>query len=249
MENAATTDTPPASAGSLIEITHPVRGDALTPLERELWRFRMVALEAQAILQGIYSITQEQYDTMPSGIMFTLHNHGHVVTAKFLEVWADFGRLAKDEARVVDTRRAVTPLVDRIRVWPGLEQYRNTIIAHPYTTKDGRLVGPWQQLEAQRAPTYHAEGVLLLDCVTHAVAAILAVFYEEYRALGPTFRSAREAAFTVEAGPGIDHGTKIRPTILPLLEQVDAAITALGVAKANPVFAEFRAEVAPNRPS
>lgn len=156
------------------------------------------------------------------------------------EVSHDFGTLVPTQPRVLEVRRAVTPFARRIEVWKGLRTFRNTALAHPYTTLDGRLVGPWYLMEEHRAPTYHAEVILLLQCVMYAVAGTLAAFLEEYKALGPCFRSGKRVP---DGGPGIQDGTDIDSVIHPLLRQVDASLQAIGVPANSPVFAEFRAEL------
>ncbi len=220
-------------------VTHPIRGDELSPLEKQLWRLRMVALESQVMLRGYFSVPNVA-EVIPDGLLFSLANHGLIIVAKFLEVWHDFGTLVPSNGRVLEVRRAVTPLVKRIEVWSGLRTFRNTALAHPYTTIDGRLVGPWFLMNEHRAPTYHAEIILLLQCVMYAVAGTLAVFYQEYKDLGPSFRSGTPVP---DPGPGIRDGADIDATLRPLLQEVDARLTAMGVPAKNPVFAEFRAEL------
>jgi hypothetical protein len=221
----------------LPDVVHPIRGGALSPLERELWRLRMVALESQVMLRGYFSVPNVA-ESIPDGLLFSLANHALIIVAKFLEVWHDFGTLVPNQPRVLDVRRAVTPFVKRIEIWKGLRTFRNTALAHPYTTLDGRLVGPWYLMEEHRAPTYHAEVILLLQCVMYAVAGTLAGFSEEYKALGPSFRSAEPVP---DGGPGIQVGVDIDGVIHPLLRQVEASLQAIGVPPSSPVFAEFRA--------
>lgn len=199
----------------------------------------MVTLEAQVMLRGYFSVP-DAAAAIPKGLMFSLANHALVIVSKFFEVWDDLGSLASTNQSVVDVRRAVSPLIKRIQVWKGLDAFRNTTLAHPYTTKEGRLVGPWYLMSAHKVPTYHAEIILLLQCTMFAVAGTLAAFYEEYRALGPSFRSETPVP---DKGPGIQLGTDIDPTLRPLLEEVDAALRGLGVPSKNPVFAEFRREL------
>jgi hypothetical protein len=224
------------------EVVHPTRRDALTPLERELWRLRMVALEAQVMLRGYNSVT-DVATAVPDGLLFSLANHALLIVAKFLEVWSDFGRLAKLDERVINARKAVAPLVRRVNVWTGLEDFRNTTLAHPYTDRSGRLVGPWFLMETHRVPTYHAEILVLLNCLMFAVAGTLAAFFDEYRALGPSFRSGRPIP---DSGPGIELGTEIDSSVKSLLVDVDQSLQRLGVPAKNPVFAEFRNSIQPS---
>lgn len=223
------------------EVLHPARGDSLTPLERQLWRLRMVALEIQVMLRGFFSV-EDVAKQIPDGLLFALSNHGLILITKFLEVWSDFGALSPRESRVVEVRRAVSPLVRRIQIWQGLESFRSMTIAHAYQMKNGRLVGPWHLLHTHQAPTYHAEVILLLQCAMHAVAGVLATFIDEYRALGPSFRSGLPS---LDEGPGIRFGTEIQPSLRALLRDVDGKLTALGVPASNPVYAEFREELKP----
>jgi hypothetical protein len=223
------------------EIVHPVRHNALTPLERHLWRMRMVVLEVQVMLRGYYS-AGDVAATVPDGLLFSLTNHGLILISKFLEVWDDLGSAAKSVPKAVDVRRAVSPLVDRILVWRGISRFRNTALAHAYETKDGRLVGPWHLMHTHQVPTYHAEVLLLLHCVMTATAGVLAAFLEEYKALSPTFQSSTP---TPDEGRGIRLGTAIAPALRGLAAEVDRRLTTMGVSPSNPVYAEFREELIP----
>jgi hypothetical protein len=218
------------------DVVHPIRGGPLTPIERELWRLRMLALEVQQMLRGFNSLNNVAAE-LPDGLIFSLMNYGLVLIAKFFEIWDDFGRLAKTDPRIVTARRVASPLVDRLQVWPGLETFRNTVLAHPYSTKDGRLVGPWYLLQQHRAPTYHAETFLLLNCVNLAVAAVLAVFTEEYAALKSSFGSI---GADPQAGPGIFEGKDIGPETKRLAMEVNERLRAEGIPLINDVFSEFR---------
>lgn len=219
------------------EVRHPLRGDGLTPLERQLWRLRMVAVEVQAMLRG-YNSVDDVAKRIPDALLFPLTNYGLVLVAKFLEVWDDFGSLAKSETKVVAARRAVGPLTKRIDVWKGFDDFRNTALVHAYLTKSGKLVGPWYLLAKHRVPTYHAEVILLLHCVNFAVAGVLAAFQSEYKALGPALRSNFPEP---DSGPGISLGTDISPALKAILPEVDKRLQNIGVPASNPVFAEFRA--------
>lgn len=218
------------------EVLHPVRGDALSPLERQLWRLRMVAVEVQVMLRGFNSV-DDVAKSIPDALLFPLANHGLVLVAKFLEVWDDLGSLAKTNPKVLQTRRAVSPLTKRIAVWKGFDDFRNTALVHAYLTKTGKLVGPWYLLANHRVPTYHAEVVLLLHCVNYAVAGVLAAFQSEYQALGPSLKASLPVP---DAGPGISLGTEIMPALRTVLRDVDNRLQKMGVPAANPVFAEFR---------
>lgn len=199
----------------------------------------MVAVEMQVMLRGFFSV-KDVAESIPDGLIFSLSNHAIILLTKFLDVWNDLGALAASEPRVVEVRRAVAPLVQRIEVWRGIELFRNTALAHAYEMKDGRLVGPWYLFQTHQAPTYHAEILLLLQCAMHAIAGLLAAFIDEYKGLGPSFRSDIP---TPDEGPGIRYGTDITPSLKALLREVDTKLTALGVPQANPVYAEFRRAV------
>src|SRR5437899_12012434 len=133
---------------------HPTEARDLSALEIILWRFRMVALENEIMLRGYREVEDVARD-IPEDLLFSLANHGEILICKFLEVWRDFGGLARAVPRVVAVRRAVHPLIERIEVWPGLTAFRHTTLAHAYLDKAGQPVGPWDALHEHRAPTYH----------------------------------------------------------------------------------------------
>ena len=217
------------------EVLHPVRGDSLSPVEHQLWRFRMVAVEVQSLIRGWYSF--DDVAGIPDALFFPLTNQGLLLIAKFHEVWRSFGHLAKFDSNVVRVRKAVSPLSRRIDVWDGLTEFRNTALAHPYETKGKKLVGPWYLMTQHRVPTYHAEVILLLHCVNLIVAAVLATFATEYAALGPSLRTELPVP---EAGPGIKSGDQIHPALNELTERVIAAMNAEGIPIDSAVYEEFR---------
>ena len=200
----------------------------------------MVAIEVQAMLRGYYSV-DDVAKVIPDPLMFSLTNHGIILISKFVEVWDDFGTVASQDSRVIPARQAVDPFVKRILVWKGLVALRNSALAHAYETKDGRPVGPWYLLSTHAAPSYHAEVILLLHLVNLTAAAILAIFYNEYRALGPILRPDLP---NPSSGPGISKGDQIQPIQRQLTAEVDARLKAIGV-ESNPVFAEFRGATHP----
>jgi hypothetical protein len=196
----------------------------------------MVANEAHVMLRGFH-LTGDVAKIINDDLLFSLCNHAIIIVCKFLEVWNDFGSLARENSRALQLRRAVLPVIDRITIWDGLTQYRNTALAHPYLTRDKQLVGPWQLLNEHRAPTYHAECILLLFCVHLAVLATLCAFPEEYQGLKPILGSNLPDP---AAGPGIISGRDIQAELRRLAQLVDPKLNEMGAAVAGPIAAEFR---------
>jgi hypothetical protein len=210
-------------------------GEEFSEMQRFLWRFRMVASEAHVMLRG-FDQTGDVAKNVNEDLLFSLCNHALIIVCKFLEVWDEFGSLAKDSERTRNLRSAIQCYVDRIRIWKGLEQFRNTALAHPYLTKDKKLIGPWELIANEKAPSYHAESVLLLQIVSFAVLCILSGYPEEYREIKPTL--AAPAPLTT-AGPGITRGTEINPVLSHLAGIAETKMTALGVTIPDDIAAEF----------
>lgn len=200
-----------------MEPLHPLTHKPLTPLERFLWRFRMAAHEAQVMWRG-FNAYPDAAKVINDDLLFSLTNQALLIVCKFLEIWDEFGSLSKVDQRVVPVRRALQPIIDRIRVWKGLEVYRNTILAHPYTTKSGALLPPWELPRTGQAPSFHAEHILLLQLVVFAVLGILRVFEEEFRPIDSLCGPSGPAP---GPGPGISKGTEIDPTLRPIVERID----------------------------
>jgi hypothetical protein len=225
-----------------MEPKHPTRGGTLTPLERFLWRFRMAAHEAQVMWRG-FNAYPDAATAINEDLLFGLTNQALIIVSKFLEIWNEFGKLAKEESRVVPARRAIQPIVDRIYLWKGLDKYRNTTLAHPYTTKSGDLLPPWELLRTGQAPSFHAEIMLLLQLVVFAVASILAVFEAEYRLLDPLTGPSGSPA---GPGDGIAKGTEIAGVLGPLLTRVDEQLQKeCGVVLKGDLLRMFRAAIRP----
>jgi hypothetical protein len=224
-------------------LTHPEHGRPLNELERLLWRFRMVAHEAQAMVRGLNAY-DDASTAINTSLWFTLSNHALIIVSKFLEVWQDSGSLAKTEPRIVGVRRALTPLIDRIEIWEGIRELRNTALAHAYLDKSGNLVTPWHPITAGRAPTYHAEIVLLLHLVHIAVLCVLSVFEKEYIAIDSLAGPGKVEQPT--PGPGIQFGTEIKPVMTELAKQIGPSVEReCGVIVAGKFAEAFHAALRP----
>ena len=220
---------------------HPFDNREMTPLENTLWRMRMVAHEVHEILRG-FEATGDVAKALNSHLLFTISNHALLLCAKFLETWDDLGALAKGDGRIIVARKAVQPLIDRLLVWEGLRDYRNTIIAHSYLDKKDNLIGPWDLIEQRKVPTYHAEVAALLHVVILATAGILMVFSKEYLPITPALAQGRGDP---EPGPGISLGTDVDGVIRPLAEAVGKNLEEAGVKFVPFIANEFRISDAP----
>lgn len=223
---------------------HPSRGRELTKLEVALWRFRMVALENEIMLRGYRDVPDVARD-IGENLLFSLMNHALILICKFLEVWDDFGSLARVDSRIVPARRAVQPLIDRIEVWPGIRAFRNTALAHAYLDRLGNPEGPWPLLCSHQAPTYHAEVLLLQHCVQVAITAVLACFEGEYREILPLLGPGDRP--DPSPGPGIRLGTEIQPALRPLAADVDRRLSEIGVVVRGALAAELARALDPRR--
>ena len=223
-----------------MEPTHPIEHRQLTDLERTLWRFRMVSHEAGVMLHGFRRYTNV-VEAINDDLLFSLTHQALIIITKFLEVWDDFGSLAIKETRVVPTRKALTPFLDRILIWKGLDQFRNTALAHAYLTNDGKLMPPWELLKEGKAPTYVAEVILLLHLVHWAVRDILCVFEKEYLQIDslagpPTGQPSHE--------PGIEKGDEIDGELRKITGTVAADLkNTLGVTASGPIAHAFSKEI------
>ncbi len=215
---------------------HPTAARDLTPLEIILWRFRFVARENETMLRGYREVEDVARD-IPDNLLFSLANHGLILICKFLEVWHDFGGVAGAVPRVVNVRKAVHPLIERIEVWPGLTSFRNTMLAHAYLDKTGRPVGPWPALYDHKAPTYHAEVLLLQHALHMAIAAVLACFEAEYQSIRPLIGPEKRP--DPSPGPGVQLGSEIQPALKALALEVDRRLASIGVVIKGPLAKEF----------
>ena len=230
--------TPGQMTDPATEPLHPTTGQKLNALERQLWRFRMVGHEASRMWRGLRTAPPD-----PGGInddlMFALSNHALVIVCKFLEIWDDLGSLAQGVPRVIPTRRAVQPLVDRLQIWKGLDEFRNTTLAHAYQTKRGTLLPPWTLLRAGLAPTYHAEILLLLQTCVFASLGVLLAFEAEYTPIDPIARAADDSDVPPE--PGISRVDEIDGILRPLCAQVSQSLLRdLGIKSTGPLYDTFR---------
>lgn len=177
-------------------------------------------------------------------IFFTLTNHALIIVCKFLEVWHDSNALAKTDSRIIQVRRAVSPFIDRIGVWKGLREQRNSALAHAYLDKDRNLVTPWQGIEEGTAPSFHAEIVLLLQLVYLCVLAILSVFEVEYAPID--ILAGPRPVFVPSPGPGIELGSEIQDALRPIAADVEARLRdELQIVVRGPLLSVFISATTP----
>ena len=223
------------------EPLHPVRHEALTPLERDLWRLGMVSQEAEILLRGLNHY-KDAAASLNQDILFTVTNQASIIICKFLEVWSATSSHAKTDPRVVPRRRAAQPMVDRIKVWKGLDLFRNSTLAHPYLTSDGKLIEPRVIIREYGVPAFSAEVLLLLHLTRGAVLIFLDGFQTEFLALWPL---SNENKFVVDPSPGIKLSTEIDPELRRVLGQADEILRREGLT-IDPAFGrEFERRVRP----
>lgn len=201
-----------------------------------MWRFRMASHEGQEMWRG-FNRYQDVEAAINEELMFGLTNQALVIVTKFLEVWNDFG--PRLDGRVIPCRKAVQPLVDRMQVWKGLDAFRNTTLAHAYLDKSGQLLPPWELIKQELAPSYHAEIILLLQCVVFAVLSILLVFAKEYLPLDSI--TGPGSLTPPSPGPGISTGPEIEKTLRSICAEVDHLLKQeCGVTPKGPVYDGFK---------
>lgn len=197
----------------------------------------MVAHEAQVMTRG-FNHYPDAAKAINEDLLFSLTNHALIIVSKFLEVWDDSNGFAKTDPRVIPMRKVLKPFLDRIYLWTGLKGLRNSGLAHAYLDKQGNLAPPWQPLGAGKAPTYHAEIILLLQLVYLSVLVILTVFHKEYAPIDPLCGPG--STHEVTAGPGITHGSEIKTTLNPLAQQVEQRLKeGFGMVVQGPLLKAF----------
>lgn len=196
----------------------------------------MASHEGQQMWRG-FNRYKDAEAAINEELMFGLTNQALVIVTKFLEVWNDFG--PRLDGRVIPCRKAVQPLVDRMQVWKGLDAFRNTTLAHAYLDKSGQLLPPWELIKGELAPSYHAEIILLLQCVVFAVLSILVVFEKEYLALDSI--TGPGSLTPPSAGPGISTGPEIEKALRPICADVDRLLKQeCGVTPKGPIYDGFK---------
>ena len=68
------------------EPRHPKTGAPLTPLQRELWRLRMVAHECQTLRRGLNRLQGDITQVLNDDIFFILMNHGLLLVLTVLSL-------------------------------------------------------------------------------------------------------------------------------------------------------------------
>jgi len=169
-------------------------------------------------------------------LVLTLQNYALILICRFLEIWGQFNALAKDDRRVLEITRALSPYLDRINEWPGLKDFRDWILAHKYQIdRRPEFVPPWEVLNTGRVPAKAPEMLVLLDCVQQAVACTMAYYGDILRDLAPVLRPSPEGA----APHGALTGEEAQNERIRLALLATERLRPLGVNMNDPVFREF----------
>jgi hypothetical protein len=169
-----------------IEPLHPVTQEPLTDLDRTLLRLHFVAIDLTLTLSAI-NLASDSSDAgiARSGTLaVVLCNYSLAQVVKFLEVLESWRTTGKDR-RAREVKSALNETIQRIDSWPGLRQFRHTVLAHPYLHDGNKFVHPMRQFEEYVMPPTVAEMILLLTLSRFAAIAFLQAFASPYMALGP----------------------------------------------------------------
>ena len=217
----------------IVEPPHP-SGRELTDFERSLCRVRLIGHEAHLLVCGL---TRREDRKTDGDLLLTLQNYSLILVCRFLEIWAEFQGMARDNRRVKEIAQAVSPFTDRINAWPGLRDYRNWVLAHSYRVRrEPEFVPPWVVLHSGRVPVGPPEMILVLECVRLAVAGVCAHFGDIYMTLSPVLYPGEEP---LQSGGALD-GAAAQAERVRLASEVNDRLKHVGVDLNDPVFREFR---------
>jgi len=229
------------------EPLHPKRQDPLTPLERDLWRLGMVAQETQILTRGLEHY-RNTATPLNGDLLFSVTNQALITIVKFLEVWHATKQHAKSDSRVSRRRRALQPIIDRIEVWKGLRLFRNSTLAHPYLTRDGKLIEPNMIIRHHGVPFNNAEILLLLKLINFAVLGFISGFEDEFLAIWPVVDGdlVDRDLKVVDPAPGIHHESEIDPELRKVLAVAGASLKAQGLTISAWLSSDFQSRLNPH---
>lgn len=216
----------------LPEPRHPT-GRELTELERCLFCLYLVAVEAKRCAEVFLDHEDRKRD---NSLVFTIINHAGIIIHKFAEAWDDFNGVAKSDDRVRSLCAAVKPAIAKINEWPGLAAYRNQALAHPYRNRQGRVLHPSAFILSGAAPLASDETMQLILTVISAVTAAVVFFETAFRGIQPLLENY---------GPEPEEKNPMTAqqrdaAWKDINARMNAALAALGVNLANPLFNTFK---------
>jgi len=225
--------------------SHPATGAPLTALEHLLLRLHFVALECHIWRRGFKAIPSPTGNPFVGDLVFVVSSYGTLAVAKFLELWGDLDKTAKNDSRLQQVMTTMTPAVSRLQMWPGMWQFRSQALAHPYSTREGQFIHPAHVLQQDGAPSHTAETSALIDLTRVCICVILQAFQNEYLAVEPLTNLGPRPATT----KGITSGAQIGQEIGPIVAQVIANARSIGVDVHGFIFAHFDAVLQPDYPT
>lgn len=224
-----------SSAGlpeGISEPLHPT-GRPLTEFERQLLRVRLISHEAHMLLCGLTRTDDRKADL---DLVLTLQNYALIIICRFLEIWAKFDALSKDNRRVREISTSVSFMVDRINEWPGLRDYRNWILAHKYQVhRNPEFIPPWVVLNTGRVPSKAPELMVLLDCVKNIGFAVAAYYGDIYRELKPVLIPPPET----ESSHGVQTGEEAQEERTRIAIEAEKALQPFQLMRDESLVREF----------
>lgn len=211
-------------------------GQTMDDFDRILWKLRMLYIEIKYLYN---SATKDDNRKKDAILQFSLSNHSLILVCKFLELYSQFNKFSKNDDLVKKVAILLKPLLDRInKNWPRLRDYRNWVLAHPYSINNTNfIVPPWKLLEEEIAPNIVAEKYVLMECAKYSIVTIIVSFSEKFNLISSTFD------YNLEDQPntskGAKNGAEAEFERRRIIEELNLGMKQLGIDLNSPLFKEF----------
>jgi hypothetical protein len=211
-------------------------GHTMDDFDRVLWKLKMLYQEAKYLYN---SATKDDNRKKDEVLQFSLSNHSLILVCKFLELYSQFNSFSKTDERVKKVAIILKPVLDRInKNWPRLRDYRNWVLAHPYSINNTNyIVPPWKLLEEEIAPNFVAEKYVLLECARYSIVTIIISFSEKFKLISSTFDYSEEQK--PNTSKGAKNGAEAEFERRKIIEELNLGMKQLGIDLNNPLFKEF----------
>jgi hypothetical protein len=167
-----------------------------------------------------FKIMKKERRNRKSIVYAALSTNVLLQSCSFMDEWEHLGSTCKDERRLIELRKNLKPLTNRINQWSDLRRIRNTFIAHNLRDKkhDNENVLLKTYSTQLNIPDSFGDYLLLCGCIQFMFKLLLKEFKAEYEDL---YRSHLSTIKHPPIKKGIESETEGLHELQSLLGQVE----------------------------
>lgn len=146
----------------------------------------LVLCTLQALLDEYRTCLIKEKNNSKSVMYAIIESQILLTSCSYMDEWELFGKLIKEEPRILKLRKVVKPAIDRINKWSDMKYYRNSIIAHNHRIrKENNSVAILNMDREFKCPNSFFDFSLLMGCIYITKNVLLRFFAIEFNQILP----------------------------------------------------------------